>query len=139
MERILAIDYGDSRIGIAVSDPLGLTAQGVETVPNFNHEKALLRIGELLAAYQTKRVVLGLPKNMDGSLGERAQITVAFKEELESRFGAVVELVDERLTTVSAIQTLNTLDVRGKKRKEVVDTVAAQLILQQYLESHKIV
>lgn len=139
MERILAIDYGDSRIGIAVSDPLGMTAQGVETVQNYNHEKAFARIGVLLEQFETKHVVLGLPKNMDGTLGERAQVTETFKAELESRFGAKVDLVDERLTTVSAIQTLNTLDVRGKKRKEVVDTVAAQLILQQYLESHKIV
>ena len=132
--RILSIDYGDSRVGIAVSDPLGITAQGVETIQNTGARKLFARISELLEQYKPETVVVGMPKNMNGTMGERAQKTNEFVERLGEKYNGRIELWDERLTTVGAIKTLNETNTRGKKRIESVDTVAAVLILQGYLD-----
>lgn len=138
MERMMAIDYGDSRVGVAVSDLLGITAQGVETIQNTGRKALFARLGELIAEYNPSVIVIGLPKNMNGSLGERAQKSIEFEERLKEIYDGKTVLFDERLTTVSAIRTLNETNTRGKKRKNVVDTVAATLILQAYMGRNNI-
>ena len=134
MDRIMAIDYGDARVGVAVSDPLGITAQGVETIKNTGRRALFARLSELIVQYKPSVIVIGLPKNMNGTLGERAQKSMDFEQQLKEIYAWKTELFDERLTTVSAIRTLNETNTRGKKRKGVVDTVAATLILQAYME-----
>lgn len=138
MERIMAIDYGDARVGIAVSDLLGITAQGVETIQNTGKKALFSRLSELIAEYKPTTIVIGLPKNMNGTLGERAQKSIDFEERLKEIYDGKTVLFDERLTTVSAIRTLNETNTRGKKRKNVVDTVAATLILQAYMDRNGI-
>lgn len=137
MERMMAIDYGDARVGVAVSDMLGITAQGVETIKNTGKKALFSRLGELIEQYKPAVIVIGLPKNMNGTLGERAQKSIAFEEQLKQIYDGKTVLFDERLTTVSAIRTLNETNTRGKKRKDVVDTVAAVFILQAYMERNK--
>ena len=134
MDRMMAIDYGDSRVGVAVSDALGITAQGVETIKNTGKRALFARLGELIEEYKPSVIVIGLPKNMNGSLGERAEKSIKFEQQLKEIYSGKTELFDERLTTVSAIRTLNETNTRGKKRKNVVDTVAAVLILQAYMQ-----
>lgn len=134
MDRMMAIDYGDARVGVAVSDPLGITAQGVETIKNTGRRALFARLSELIAQYKPSVIVIGLPKNMNGTLGERAQKSMDFEQQLKEIYAGKTELFDERLTTVSAIRTLNETNTRGKRRKGVVDTVAATLILQAYME-----
>lgn len=134
MDRMMAIDYGDARVGVAVSDPLGITAQGVETIKNTGRRALFARLSELIAQYKPSVIVIGLPKNMNGTLGERAQKSMDFEQQLKEIYAGKTELFDERLTTVSAIRTLNETNTRGKKRKGIVDTVAATLILQAYME-----
>ena len=137
MDRMMAIDYGDSRVGVAVSDALGITAQGVETIKNTGRRALLGRISELINEYKPSVIVIGLPKNMNGTLGERAEKSIEFEKQLKEIYDGKTELFDERLTTVSAIRTLNETNTRGQKRKNVVDTVAAVLILQAYMERVK--
>lgn len=137
MERMMAIDYGDARVGIAVSDPLGITAQGVETVKNTGKRALFSRLSELIEYYKPSVIVIGLPKNMNGTLGERAQKSIEFEAALKKIYSGETQLFDERLTTVSAINTLNETNTRGKKRRDVVDTVAAALILQAYMDSKR--
>lgn len=136
--RIMGIDYGDSRVGIAVSDALGYTAQGVGTLPNKVYDKMMANLIELIDKYNAKKIVLGLPKNMDGSRGERCDITENFACDLKSR-KPEIEIVfwDERLSTVQAAGILNVTDTRGKNRKNVIDTVAACIILESYMNSIK--
>ncbi len=136
--RIMGLDYGSKTVGVAVSDALGLTAQGVETVTREEEGKlrrTLRRIEELAKEYEVDRIVLGCPKNMNNSLGDRAEKTEAFKEMLERRLGLPVILWDERLTTVAAERILMESGVRRENRKQVIDKVAAGLILQGYLDS----
>ena len=138
--RILGLDYGSKTVGVAVSDPLGFTAQGVEIIRRKSENKmrqTLARIEELIAQYQVEEIVLGLPKNMNNTLGDRAEKSLELKETLERRTGLPVVMWDERLTTVAAHQALNDNNVRGKKRKEVVDEVAATLILESFLAYKK--
>lgn len=137
MKRILCIDYGDSRVGVAVSDLLGITAQGVETIQNTGHKALFERLCALLREYKPETVVIGLPKNMNGTLGDRAKKSEEFAEKLKEVYSGKIELFDERLSTVSAIRTLNETNTRGKKRKGVIDTVAATYILQTYMDMHK--
>jgi len=137
MDRMMAIDYGDSRVGVAVSDALGITAQGVETIKNTGRRALFSRLGELIDEYKPSVIVIGLPKNMNGTLGERAEKSIEFEKQLKEIYDGKTELFDERLTTVSAIRTLNETNTRGQKRKNVVDTVAAVLILQAYMERMK--
>jgi len=132
--RLLGIDYGDRRIGVAVSDELGWTAQGLEVINRTNEERDLNRIEELVRAQQVGEIVVGLPKNMNGSIGPRGEICIAFAKQLEQALHMPVHLWDERLTTVSAERTLLEADVSRKKRKQVVDKMAASLILQNYMD-----
>lgn len=139
--RILGLDYGAKTVGVAVSDPLGITAQGVETITRKEENKlrkTCSRIEELVRDYEVDRIVLGYPKNMNDTEGERARKTVEFKEMLERRTGLEVILWDERLTTIAAERTLMESGVRREHRKEVIDKVAAGLILQGYLDLQKI-
>ena len=134
--RVLGLDFGARTVGVAVSDPLGLTAQGVEIIRRPRETKlrqTLARIEELARSYQAERIVLGLPLHMNGEAGERARKTLAFRDMLEKRLNLPVDLEDERLTTVEAIETMNELNLRGKARKEVVDEIAAVFILQAWL------
>lgn len=133
--RILGIDYGDARVGVAVSDMLGFTAQGVRTIKNTGMKKLILEIGEIIDEYEPEKIVVGLPKNMDGSEGFRAEATYKFTGALKKIYKGEIILRDERLSTVGASRFLNETNTRGKKRKEVLDTVAACIILEGYLSS----
>lgn len=135
--RILGLDYGSVTVGVAVSDSLHITAQGVETIRRKQETKlrqTLARIEELIKEYEVDRIVLGYPKNMDNSIGTRAQKSEEFAEMLRKRTGLEVILWDERLTTVSAHQILNFGEVSLEKKMQVVDKLAAVIILQGYLD-----
>jgi len=136
VERILGIDYGDSRTGIAVSDLMGWTAQGVETISYKGDYKMLLnRIGELILQYDVKRIVIGYPRNLNGSVGPRATKTEEFIEILMDKFQLPVIKWDEWLSTVSAHRDMNEMGVKNRKKRGLVDTIAAVHILQNYLDS----
>ena len=138
--RILGLDFGSKTVGVAVSDGLLLTAQGVETIERKDENKlrrTCARIEELIAEYGITEIVLGLPKNMNNTEGERVEKTKAFGEILERRTGLPVHYWDERLTTVAAEQILMESGVRRESRKAVIDKVAAGLILQGYLDCLK--
>ncbi|PNV63457.1 Holliday junction resolvase RuvX [Clostridium sp. chh4-2] len=135
--RVMGLDYGSRTVGVAVCDPLGLTAQALETITRDEENKlrpTLRRIEALIAEYEIETIVLGYPKNMDDSIGERAQKTEEFKHMLEKRTGLEVILWDERLTTVAANEILMESGVRREDRKKVIDKIAAGLILQGYLD-----
>ena len=135
--RILGLDFGSKTVGVAVSDGLLLTAQGVETIERKDESKlrkTCARIEELIAEYEVTEIVLGLTKNMNNTEGERVEKTKAFGEMLERRTGLPVHYWDERLTTVAAEQILMESGVRRENRKAVIDKVAAGLILQGYLD-----
>lgn len=136
--RVMGLDYGSKTVGVAISDPLGITAQGIETI----HRKAenklrqtLARIEELVREYEVDRLVLGFPKNMNNTIGDRAEKSLELKEMLERRTGLPVIMWDERLTTVEAERTLMESNVRREDRKKYVDKIAAVFILQGYLDS----
>ena len=136
--RILGLDFGSKTVGVAVSDPLGLTAQGVETIERKDEDKlrkTCARIEELAKLYGAESIVLGYPKNMNNTEGERAEKTKEFAAMIGRRTGLPVNLWDERLTTVAAEQILMESGVRRENRKAVIDKVAACLILQGYLDS----
>lgn len=136
--RILGLDYGSRTVGVAVSDPLGLTAQSVETIWRKQENKlrqTLARIEELVSEYQVEMIVLGYPKNMNNTIGERALKSLEFREMLERRTGLPVVMWDERLTTIEANRTLMESGVRRENRKEHLDQLAAIFILQGYLDS----
>jgi putative holliday junction resolvase len=130
--RIMGLDYGDKTIGVAISDLMGWTAQGIETIRRSKGE--LDRLKELIAKYEVEEIVVGLPKNMDGSLGPRAQMSLEFVQLLIEVTGLPVHSWDERLTTVAAQRTLIAADVSRAKRKLVIDKMAAMLILQGYMD-----
>ena len=135
--RLMGLDYGSKTVGVAVSDPLGLTAQGVETVWRKQENKlrqTMARIEELISEYQVERIVLGYPKNMNNTVGERAVKSLEFKEKLEKRTGLPVVMCYERLTTAEAERTLMETGVRRENRKQFLDQMAAVLILQGYLD-----
>ena len=131
--RIMAIDYGDAHTGAAVSDLTGLLAGYTETIHTRRQEEVLSRLGELIGEYGVEELVLGYPKNMDGTLGPRAEKAEAMARTLEERFGLPVKLWDERRTTIDAHNILAGAGQRAKKRKKTVDAVAAALILEGYL------
>lgn len=133
--RWLGLDYGDRRIGVALSDEFGWTAQGLEVILNKDESTVLAHIARIIGQYEVKEIVVGLPKNMNGSLGPRADICMTFAASLRETFNLPVYLWDERLTTVSAERTLIEADVSRKKRKLMIDKLAASLILQGYLDS----
>lgn len=136
--RIMGLDYGSKTVGVAICDPLGFTAQGIETITRKDENKlrkTLARLEALIAEYEVTSIVLGHPKNMDDSIGERAKITEEFRDMLIKRTGLPVILWDERLTTMEANEILIESGVRREDRKKVIDKVAAVLILQSYLNS----
>lgn len=138
MERVLGLDLGSVTLGIAVSDPLGMFARPVSTLrfPPDDYDMAFTQVCEVIKEFSAKKVVLGLPKHMNGDVGIRGQISLDFKAKLEE-IGIEVILWDERLTTVSATKFLISADVSRKKRKQVVDQIAAVHILQAYMDSNR--
>ncbi|HZH16394.1 MAG TPA: Holliday junction resolvase RuvX [Archangium sp.] len=135
--RTLGLDYGTKTIGVAASDGLGLTAQTVTTIRRTNLKADLAALKELVREYEADRFVVGLPLNMDGSEGPRAEATRRFVEALTEVLGLPVELWDERLSTVAAQRTLLEADVSRAKRREVIDQMAAQFILQGWLDARR--
>ena len=136
--RIMGLDYGSKTVGVAMSDPLGITAQAVEPIWRKDENKlrkTCARIEELISEYEVERIVLGLPKHMNNDLGERAQKALAFGEMVKRRTGLEVVMWDERLTTVEAERTLIENNVRRENRKQYIDKIAAVFILQGYLDS----
>lgn len=136
--RIMGLDYGTKTVGVAVSDPLGITAQAVETIERRAENKlrqTLARIETLAKEYEVEKFVLGLPKHMNNDIGERAEKSMEFGEMLRRRTGIEVIMWDERLTTVSAERTLIEAGVRRENRKQFIDQIAAVFILQSYLDS----
>ena len=132
--RILGIDYGDARVGFAISDGLGITAQAIGTQHVSGDDKLCRYIQDIVQKEQVGRIVVGFPKNMNGSIGERGEKTKDFVDILRKNVNIDVVLWDERLTTVAAHKYLNEANVRGKKRKGVVDTISAVFILQGYID-----
>lgn len=135
--RKMGLDFGAKTVGVAISDPLLITAQGIEIVRRKSESKlrqTLARIEELIVEYEVDEIVLGYPKNMNDTEGERAEKTLAFKEMLERRTGLCVELWDERLTTVAADKAMMEAGIRREERREHVDRIAAVFILQGYLD-----
>ena len=133
--RCLSLDIGDKTIGIAVSDPLGLTAQGVKTIRRTSNKNDLKELGELIAAYEVDTLVIGLPKNMNGTEGERCELVRKFAAKILDAYPAVNQIFwDERLSTVAAEKSLIAADVSRKKRRKVIDKMAAVYILQGYLD-----
>ncbi len=137
--RTLAIDYGDVRVGIAVTDPLGITAQGLETIFYNGKDKQLLkRLDEILSQYEIDTIVLGMPLNLKGEETVRAEVTREFLHKLKCKYPKLkIELVDERLTSVQAHKTMNDLQIKKEKKKNIVDTIAAVYILETYINSKK--
>lgn len=133
--RVLAVDLGDKRIGLAVSDALGLTAQGIETLERRGDKKDIEALRGACAEREVERIVVGLPRNMDGSEGPRAQKSRAFARRLHEAVDLPVYLWDERLSTAEAERVLIAADVSRQKRKLVINRMAAQVILQGYLEA----
>jgi len=133
--RTLAIDYGDSRVGTAITDALGITAQGLETIKNNGNDKTVLaRLDEIINEYQVSTIVIGMPLNMDGSKTERVEKTEKFIHKLKCKYNKIeIDTVDERLTTVQAHKTMNDLGINQKKKKNIVDTISAVFILETYI------
>lgn len=132
--RIIGLDLGTKTIGVAVSDPLGWTAQGVKTIKRVGLKKDIEEIKNMVNEYGAEKIVLGMPKNMNGTIGEAGERSLSFCEHIKNKIGIEVVLEDERLTTAAAQRILIEADMSRKKRKEVVDTVAATYILQTYLD-----
>lgn len=137
--RKIGIDYGDSRVGIAITDSLGITAQGLETIHHNGNDKIVLkRLEELINEYEIDTIVIGMPINMNGTKTDRAEVTQKFIHKLKCKFNKIpIEEIDERLTTVAAHKTMNFLDVNKKKKKDIVDTISAVYILEIYINKLK--
>ena len=137
--RILGIDYGDARVGLAITDPLGYTAQGLETVAYNGNDKMLLRrLDEIMSEYEIDTIVVGMPYNMDGTKTARAEVTEKFIHKLKCKYNKIkIETMDERLTTVAAHKTMNFLDVNKHKKRGIVDTISAVYILEMYIHKSK--
>ena len=137
--RILGIDYGETRVGIAITDSLNITVQGLETIQRNNSDKNILKkLDEILQKYEIDTIVVGMPLNMNGTISERAQITNKFVHKLKCKYNKIkIETIDERLTTVSAHKTMNFLDINKQKNKNIVDTISAEYILETYLNKVK--
>ena len=137
--RILGIDYGEARTGIAITDALNITAQGLETIYNNGSDKIILkRLDEILEKFEIDTIVVGKPINMNGTESERTIITEKFIHKLKCKYNKMkIETIDERLTTVAAHKTMNFLDVNKNKKKNLVDTISAVYILETYLNKIK--
>ena len=136
-ERIMGLDYGSKTIGVAISDALGLTAQPLETIERSGENKlrrSLARIAEIVREKDIKKIVVGLPINMDGRSGERAALTLEFVEKLKLRVDIPIVMQDERLTTVEADEILDESGVKKQDRKQFIDQIAAGIILKEYME-----
>ena len=139
--RVLGLDFGSKTCGVAISDPLEITAQGLEIIRRKDENKlrqTYARIEEIVKEYGVEIIVLGLPKNMNNTEGERVSKTIDFKSNLERRTGLAVELWDERLTTVAADRIMMEAGIRREHRKDYVDMIAAELILQGYLDKRRL-
>lgn len=135
MERILGLDVGDKTIGVAVSDPLGFTAQGITTIKRESNKKDYEAIETMINEYAVNKVVVGLPKNMNNTIGPQGEKVIKFAEKIKNKFKIDLIYIDERMTTMSAERILIEGDVRRENRKKYIDKVAATYILQTYLDS----
>ena len=137
--RILGIDYGDARTGIAITDALNITVQGLETIHNQGSDRVILRrLDEILEQYEVDTIVIGKPINMNGTPSERTEITEKFIHKLKCKYNKIkIETIDERLTTVAAHKTMNFLNVNKHKKRNIVDTISAVYILETYLNKIK--
>ena len=137
--RKLGIDYGDARVGIAITDPLNITAQGLETINRNGTDKVVLkRLDEILNKYEVDTLVIGMPISMNGTISERAKITEGFIHKLKCKYNKmIIETIDERLTTVQAHKTMIFLDINKNKKKNIVDTISAVYILETFLNKFK--
>ena len=139
--RIMGLDHGSKTVGVALSDPLRITAEPFETIVRRSENKlrqTLSRLEQIIQEYDVREIVLGLPLNMDGTQGERALKTLEFRDMLEKRTGIKVKMLDERLTTVAADEMLEEMEVPKAKRKDYIDQVAASIILREYLEKTEV-
>ena len=137
--RILGIDYGEARVGIAITDQLNITVQGLETIQRNGSDKVILRrLDEIFEKYEVDTIVVGMPLNMNGTMSERAKITEQFVHKLKYKYNKMeIHTIDERLTTVEAHKTMNFLEVNKNKKKNIVDTISAVYILETYLNKLK--
>lgn len=133
--RIMGLDVGDKTIGVALSDPLGWTAQGLEVIRRENLEKDLNRLAQIIQEYEVEKILVGIPKNMNATIGPQAEKVLAFIEELKKQFTLPIQTWDERLSTVAAERMLIQADVSRSKRKKVIDKMAAAVILQGFLDA----
>ena len=137
--RILGIDYGDARVGIAITDELNITVQGLETIQRNGSDRIVLRrLDEILEKYEVDSIVVGMPLNMNGTVSERAKITQEFIHKFKCKYNKLkIDWIDERLTTVEAHKTMNFLDINKNKKRNIVDTISAVYILETYLNKFK--
>ena len=137
--RILGIDYGDARVGIAITDELNITVQGLETIQRNGSDKIVLRrLDEILEKHDVDTIVVGMPLNMNGTISDRAKITQEFIHKLKCKYNKLkIDWIDERLTTVEAHKTMNFLDINKNKKRNIVDTISAVYILETYLNKIK--
>lgn len=137
--RILGIDYGEARTGFAITDALGITAQGLETLNSQGNDKTILKkIDELLEIYDIDTIVIGMPYHMNGTKSQRAELTEKFIHKLKCKYNKIkIDYIDERLTTVAAHKTMNFLNINKHKKRNIVDTISAVYILETYLERQK--
>lgn len=137
--RKLGIDYGEARVGVAITDPLNITAQGLETIKRNGSDKIVLRrLDEILEQYEIDTIVVGMPLNLKGEKTVRAQVTEQFVHKLKCKYNKIkIETVDERLTTVEAHKTMNFLEINKNKKRDIVDTISAVYILENYINKNK--
>ncbi len=137
--RVLSIDYGEARTGFAISDGLGITAQGLETLHSNGSDRLILKkIDEFMGIYEIDTIIVGMPYNMNGTKSERAELTEKFIHKLKCKYNKIkIDYVDERLTTVAAHKTMNFLNINKHKKRNIVDTISAVYILETYLEKQK--
>ena len=137
--RMLGIDYGEARVGTAITDELNITVQGLETIQRNNSDKIVLkRLDEIFEKYEVDTIVVGMPLNMNGTMSERAKITEQFIHKLKCKYNKKkIETIDERLTTVAAHKTMNFLDINKNKKRDIVDTISAVYILETYVNKMK--
>lgn len=137
--RILGIDYGDARVGISITDPLLITVQGLETIHHKGNDKIVLkRLEEIINQYGVETIVVGMPYNMNGTSAERVKVTELFIHKLKCKFNKLkIETMDERLTTVTAHKTMNLLNINKKSKRNIVDTISAEYILESYLKKRE--
>ena len=136
-KRIIGLDYGEARTGVAVSDLLGITAQGVTSIKHKSDKELLEKLSEIIKEYSPEKIIIGLPLNMNATKGPRVEKTLKFVEKLKDKFGIEIETVDERLTTVASHRTMTELGTNKNKKKNIVDMMSAVLILQMYLDKKR--